>query len=61
MSQSVKIADLFDLRETIARPLFDGAIYPWELLPKIKAYILDLGATLPAEEYDHPSEDVWIA
>ncbi|MCF0150062.1 MAG: UDP-N-acetylglucosamine pyrophosphorylase [Firmicutes bacterium] len=55
------IADLYDLSHTIAAGLFEGKTYPWEVLPLIKDYILQLGPTLPAEEYDHPAEGVWIA
>ena len=55
------INDLFDLSHTIAAPLFEGKQYPWELLDLIKGYILELGATLPESEFDHPAEDVWIA
>ena len=56
-----KIADLLDLEHTIAAELFRDKTYPWEVLPEIKAFILKLGATLPEAEFDHPSEDVWIA
>lgn len=35
--------------------------YPWEVLEGLSAYILQLGATLSPEEFDHPAEDVWIA
>ena len=56
-----KINDLLDLRHTIAARLFDGLEYPWEALPAIKGFILALGPTLPEDEFDHPSEDVWIA
>ena len=56
-----RIADLLDLEHTIAAELFEGKSYPWEVLPEIKAFILKLGATLPEDEFDHPSEDVWIA
>ena len=55
------IADLLDLSHTIAAPLFEGRTYPWEVLDSIKDYIYQLGETLPAEEYDHPSEGIWIA
>jgi NDP-sugar pyrophosphorylase family protein len=55
------IADLFDLNDTIAAPLFAGKTYAWEVLGELSDYIRTLGATLPAEEYDHPAEDVWIA
>ena len=47
--------------ETIAKDLFEGVTYPWEVLPKISAFIKELGKTLPADEYDQVGEDVWIA
>ena len=53
--------ELFDLSKTIAAPLFEGKKYPWEVLTDIKEFILKLGPTLPADEYDNPSEGVWIA
>ena len=55
------IADLLDLTHTKAAPLFEGKTYPYEVLDGIKGFILELGATLSPEEYDHPKEDVWIA
>lgn len=56
-----KIKDLLDLEHTIAAKLFEGKEYAWEVLPNIKAFILELGPTLPESEFDHPAEDVWIA
>ena len=55
------ISDLLDLSHTKAAPLFEGKTYPYEVLDGIKGFILELGATLSPEEYDHPKEDVWIA
>ena len=55
------IADLLDLSHTKAAPLFAGKTYPYEVLDGIKGFILELGATLSPEEFDHPKEDVWIA
>ena len=55
------IAELFHLDDTIAAPLFGWKTYPWEVLGELSDFILRLGATLPAEEFDHPEEDVWIA
>ena len=55
------ISDLLDLSHTKAAPLFEGKTYPYEVLDGIKGFILELGATLNPEEYDHPKEDVWIA
>lgn len=56
-----KIGNLYDLNETIAAELFTGATYPWEVLPKISAFIVALGATLPADKFDKRGDDVWIA
>ena len=57
----VKIADLYDLSHTIAAPLLERFEYPWEVLANIKEYILELAPTLPADEFDTPAENVWIA
>ena len=56
-----KISELFDMEHTIAAELFEGKEYPWEVLGDIKEYILKLGPTLPKDEFDNPSEGIWIA
>ena len=56
-----RITDLFDLTHTLAAPLLEQYEYPWEALGEIGAYIKELGGKLPAAEYDHPAEDIWIA
>ena len=58
--QDARISVILDTTHTDAAPLFAECEYPWEALPKIKEYIIKLGASLNSEEYDHPSEDVWI-
>ena len=50
------IQDLLDLSKTIAAPLFAGKTYPWEALAEIGDFILQLGPTLPAEEYEQRGE-----
>ncbi len=57
----ITIQELLDLDKTIAAELFAGKTYPWEVLDEIKPFILKLGETLSPEEFDHPSEGVWIA
>ena len=57
----VEIKDLLDLEKTLAAELFAGKTYPWEVLPDISDFILKLGETLSADEFDHPAEGVWIA
>lgn len=61
MMKELTVAQLYTLEETIARDIFQGVTYPWEVLPKIGAFIKELGETLPAEEYDKVGGDVWIA
>ena len=59
--KEITVKELYTLDETIAKDLFEGVTYPWEVLPKISAFILKLGATLPADEYEKVGDDVWIA
>lgn len=59
--ENVEIKDLFNLDETIAKDLFDGVAYPWEVLPKIGEFIVKLGETLSLDEYDKRGDNVWIA
>lgn len=59
--QNTTIHELYTLEETIAAELFDGAVYPWELLPKIGEFIVKLGNTLPEDKYEKRGENVWIA
>lgn len=59
--ESVKIADLFDLSQTMASSLFEGKMFPWELLPEIGAWILKVGPLLEAKVYEQRGEGIWIA
>lgn len=59
--ETCKIANMYNLNETIAKDLFTGAVYPWEVLPRISAFIVELGQTLSVDEYDKVGENVWIA
>ena len=56
-----RIEDLYDLNETIAVDIFDGLKFPWEVLPKIKDFIIKLGETLPEDRYERKGENIWIA
>lgn len=57
----LKVSELYDLNETIAKEYLEGFEYPWEALKGIGAYIVKLGQTLSKEEYNQVEEDVWIA
>ncbi len=55
------IQQLYNLEETIAAQLFEGAVYPWELLPKIRDFIVALGKRLPKDKYTEIKDRVWAA
>lgn len=59
--KEITVKEMYNLNETIAGELFEGVEYPWEVLPKIKDFILKLGPSLPEDEYEKAGEDVWIA
>jgi len=59
--KQLTVEELYDLSETIAKDIFEGMIYPWEALPKIHSFILELGKSLSEEEYDRVGDDIWIA
>ena len=58
---SITISELYDLNETIAGALFEGVAYPWEVLPKIKDFIIELGKSLPKDIYEERGENIWVA
>ncbi len=55
------VANMYDLNETIAAELFDGVTYPWEVLPKIRDFIIKLGAALPGDRFEERAPHVWVA
>lgn len=59
--EKLTIKKLYDLDHTIAKSLFETITYPWEALPKIKDYILELGATLDCDKFDKIGKDIWVA
>ena len=59
--EECKIKNLYNLEETIAKELFEGLTYPWEALPKISEFILELGSKLDPEIYELKGENIWIA
>ena len=61
MYDSMKNKNLFNMEETIAKDIFEDCDYPWEVLPKIEAFILELGKTLSEDEYDCIDGNIWIA
>ena len=42
MNKKVRTEELFECKNSYLKALFDSAEYPWQMLPKIKEYILSL-------------------
>ena len=60
--EQLKISELYsDLSKTLAKELMESKTYPWEVLPCISQFIVELGNTLSEEEYEKKGENVWIA
>ena len=57
----VDIETFLDVNKTIAKFLFDDVKFPWEVLPKLKVFIEQLGPYLPPEVYEKRGENIWIA
>ncbi len=59
--ERITIKQLFTLSETIAGELLNKYVYPWEVLPNIKDFIIQLGKSLPEDIYEKRGENIWIA
>ncbi len=57
----MKIECLYNLDETIAKELLKTANYPWEILPKIEDFILEIGPKLDNNIFEQIGKDIWIA
>ena len=59
--EECKVKNLYNLEETIAKSLLQEITYPWEALPRISEFIIELGEKLNPEIYELKGENIWIA
>ena len=59
MNKLVRLSDLFDCKTEYLVALFERYEYPWEMLPDIKAYILEL-IEKGLGDFDEISEGVYV-
>ena len=50
MTEALTVKKLYTLDQTIAKDIFEGVTYPWEVLPKISSFILELVTTIQAHD-----------
>lgn len=61
MQIKLSTESLLDLDKTIAKKVFLNKKYPWEVLPIISSFIIELGNTLALDKYDKIADDIWIS
>lgn len=61
MLENITIDSLYDLSQTISKDIFNSFIYPWEVLPRISAFIVELGNKLNKDEFNQIEENIWIS
>lgn len=59
--ENAKIANLYDLSQTIAGEYLEQFTYPWEALSGISDFIRKIGPTLDPEKFEQRGEDIWVA
>ena len=59
--EELKINNLLNLQETIAKEIFENITYPWEVIPKIEQFIVLLGNKLNPEIFKKQGDNIWIA
>lgn len=57
---NLKITELYLLEHTLAAPMLEKLTYPWEALPHIKDWIIEIGNSLNEAEYNKVGDNVWI-
>ena len=60
MSKNIS-EELFSLDQSLLGDRIKECNYPWEILPRIGEYIIELGEKLPADKYDQIKDYVWAA
>ena len=57
--ENIEIGNLYNLEKTIAKDIFKGITYPWEVLAKINDFIIKLGNLLDKNEFEKLGENIW--
>ncbi len=60
MQEKLLAKNLLDYSKTIAKPLFESVAYPWEVFEKLADFIIEIGSTLPEDEYEKRGENIWV-
>ena len=61
MEKKLNHSNFLDLSQSISNEIFKNCKYPWEALPLIKDFIINLGKSLPKESFEEIKENVWVS
>lgn len=56
---NITVAEILNLNECYFNKIFDDVMYPWEALPKIKAFFKEFAENLP-DDYEQIDENIWV-
>ena len=59
--EDLQIRNLLNLNETISFKLFEKFVYPWEVLPHISDFVINLGNSLDETKFDKIGENIWVS
>ena len=59
--ENLQIRNLLNLNETISFKLFEKFVYPWEVLPYISDFVINLGNSLGETKFDKIGENIWVS
>ena len=59
--EELKIHNLLNIEETIAKEVFINKEYPWHVISKINEYIIEIGSKLDESKFYKINDDIWIA
>lgn len=57
----INTKEILDIDHTICKDLFLDDYEVWELIPKIKEYIIKLGNNLDKTKYNKLADDIWVS
>ncbi len=61
LEQALFYKNFLDTSKTLASDLLSNIHYPWEVLTKIKEFVIEMGNHLPKNKYEQIKENVWVA
>lgn len=61
MDKKLNYSNFLDLSQSISKEIFKNCKFPWEAIPLIKEFVINLGKSLPKENFEEIKENVWVS